>query len=423
MHRYCLLLVLASGCVFHVAGIDSGGSSTDDGGGMAGEDLAGNVIPGGGEDLATPPGPVDMATTPPDLQPLPLGLSHVPQHYLTDGTCELTVNTSIDTTARTVDGASVPAGCMFVTDSEAGGLNVAVLVVHSLTVPAGTVSVTGNVPLVVVAGTTINVAGVLDGSAKKATAGPGGGAPTVGAGKGPDGVHADPYSDAGGNGGSYGTAGNQGGVGTYNGTVVNPQAASSPYATAALATSVPAGSGGGTGASENCNSKKGGNGGAGGGSIQLSAGSSITVAGMINVGGGAGAGGCRASTVDQGSGGGGGSGGAIFLESPVVTVNGGLWANGASGGGGASGPDTAGSDGNNATTTQTGATGGPNGGTYGGTGGAGGAKNTAAGKGLDSANGGGGGGGVGRIVVRSRGSATVPATNASPAPFLDPAVP
>ena len=41
----------------------------------------------------------------------PLQLSHLPQHYLTDGQCDLTVNTSIDTTARKVDGTTtLPAG-------------------------------------------------------------------------------------------------------------------------------------------------------------------------------------------------------------------------------------------------------------------------------------------------------------------------
>jgi hypothetical protein len=412
--RFAWLLSLASGCVFGVQGlqVEVGGG---DGGGDQ-QDLAGPPDDlGTQQDLLAPDDP-----PPPDLMPPVIQLSHVPQHWLGDGTCDLTVASSIDTTNLKIDNATPPSGCVFQHDTEAGSLTVAVLAVHSLTTSA-TVTVSGNQPLVIVAGTTITIGGLLDGSATAATAGPGGYAAALGPGAGSKGVHADPYSDAGGGGGSYGSTGGVGGTGSYQMVTIGPGPASATYA---IGSSVPGGSGGGSGTSEMCNSGNGGAGGAGGGSIQLSAGGTILINGAINVGGGAGGGGCQPSAVDQGSGGGGGSGGAIFLEAPVVTVTGGLWANGGSGGGGGSGSSNTGpgSPGNDGTQSQAGAVGGAGGGTYGGAGGAGSAIANPV-KGSDSANGGGGGGGAGRIVVRSHGAAAINSSTVSPAATLDPTVP
>jgi hypothetical protein len=411
--RFAWLLLLASGCVFGVQGlqVEVGGG---DGGGDP-QDLAGTP-----DDLGTDDGPAPDDGPPPDLMPPVIQLSHVPQHYLGDGTCDLTVASSIDTTNLKIDGANPPSGCVFQHDMEAGSLTVAVLAVHSFTTNA-TVTVSGNQPLVIVAGTTITIGALLDGSANAATAGPGGYAAAMGPGAGSKGVHADPYSDAGGGGGSYGTVGGVGGTGTYNMVTIGAGPASATYA---IGASVPGGSGGGSGTSELCNSGNGGAGGAGGGSIQLSAGASIIIPGAINVGGGAGGGGCEPSTTDQGSGGGGGSGGAIFLEAPSVSVGGGLWANGGSGGGGGSGASNTGpgSPGNDGTQSQSGALGGAGGGTYGGAGGVGAAIAVAV-KGSDSANGGGGGGGDGRIVVRSHGAAALNSSTVSPSATLDPTVP
>ncbi len=411
--RFCwLLLIAASGCTFQVPGATGSAGGGQD----AAPDLTNGAPPidlgdGADADLATPP--------PATLQP-----SHVAPHYLTDGTCDLTVASTIDTANRRVDGNAVPAGCMFVMDQESGGLDVAVLAVKSFSSP-GTVSVTGNRGLVIVATTTINIAGTLDGSAKLGLAGPGGDPQGTGTGAGNHGLHANPYSDAGGGGGSYGSAGGTGGIGSYMGTTVNPAAASSTYGMATLASAAPGGSGGGYGSSEACNSGHGGDGGGGGGSLQLSAGTSITISGAVNVGGGGGGGGCQPSAIDEGSGGGGGSGGAIFIESPVVMISGGLWANGGSGGGGASGTGTAtgsGGNGGNGAMSQTGATIGTSGGTNGGAGGLGGTMSAAV-KGGDSANGGGGGGGAGRIVVRSRAAAALNVSLVSPAAAIDQSIP
>ena len=52
-------------------------------------------------------------------QDVGLVLSHVPQHLLGDGDCDLTVATSISiTTPLQVDGNAVPSGCVFTTYSE-----------------------------------------------------------------------------------------------------------------------------------------------------------------------------------------------------------------------------------------------------------------------------------------------------------------
>lgn len=425
MRWFLAIALLSSGCVFKVRSVD---------GAVAGDDLGADDLAVGGDDLGDMGGVPDDLAPPPDLVPPVLMLSHVPQHYLTDGTCDLVVTTSIDTSARKVDGNDVPAGCVFANESEAGppAVDVTVLAAHSI-VFNGTVKVSGTRGLVVVAGTTIQVNGTLDGSAVKATAGPGGAAATMGMGAGPSGKHSPggmTFADSGGSGGSYGTVGGNGGPGVFNTDNAAAPGTSMAYGSMFLTASAAGGSGGGTGSSEACNGKNGGPGGAGGGSIQLSAGTSITISGggSIDVGGGAGGGGCESptNTGDEGSGGGGGSGGAVFLESPSVNVSGGLWANGGSGGGGASGDalNHLGQDGNDGTTTQTGATGGAAGGTFGGVGGDGSppASATSA-NGASSANGGGGGGGAGRIVVRSRGAATIAMMKVSPPPALDPSIP
>ncbi|HEY2748090.1 MAG TPA: hypothetical protein VGL86_25880 [Polyangia bacterium] len=428
------LAILSSSCVFKVNRVDTTGGGGDDLGtivmggddlSLGGDDLAGSTV----IDMAMPA--IDMAVGP-DLMHPSLMLSHVPQHYLTDGTCDLTVATSIDTTNKKVDGVDPPAGCSFGSESESG-LAVVVLAARSV-VFNGSVTVSGNAPLVVVAGTTITVSGTVDGSATATTPGPGGAGSMAGTGAGKPGTEAGTgmnAADSGGSGGCYGTVGGNGGSGSIAGNTAAAPGKCSGYGDTLLATSVPAGSGGGNGSSEMCTGQAGG---AGGGSIQLSAGSAITVAmaGLIDVGGGGGGAGCKGTGFyDQGSGAGGGSGGAIFLESPSVTVNGGLWANGGSGGGGGSGTGTAGGAGNGATrSSTTGASGGTSGGTYGGVGGGGYALMSATGDGNFGAaagnmiaNGGGGGGGAGRIVVRSRGAATITAANVSPAAQTDTSIP
>src|SRR4051812_8015858 len=123
MRPLLALALLAGGCSFGVRGVDSGVAADDaDLAGIGGDDLAGGDV----ADIAmgSPLDDLSMAT-PPDIASPPLMLSHVPQHYLTNGTCDLVVNTSIDTGTRKVDGADVPAGCVFASDAESGPLAVA----------------------------------------------------------------------------------------------------------------------------------------------------------------------------------------------------------------------------------------------------------------------------------------------------------
>src|SRR5690242_12666044 len=131
MRLLLALALVAGGCSFGVRGVDgsAGADEADLAGDVIGDDLAtgepADMATAAGDDLSTVPLPV-----PADMASPPLALSHVPQHYLTDGTCDLVVNTSIDTTNHTVDGAAVPAGCVFTNDTETGGLAVAVLAAH-----------------------------------------------------------------------------------------------------------------------------------------------------------------------------------------------------------------------------------------------------------------------------------------------------
>ena len=205
MRWFLAFALCCSGCVFKLRSVDAGAGGDDFGGvadlGVGGDDL------GDGDMAVAEPG--DLAEGPDLATPL-LTLSHVPQHYLTDGTCDLVVTTSIDTASRKVDGSDVPAGCIFADETETGGLLVAVLAAHSV-VFNGNVVVTGSAPLVVVSGTTISVNGAVDASAKGATAGPGGSGTLTATGKGPDGAHDgasgncqnnNSCADSGGSGGS-----------------------------------------------------------------------------------------------------------------------------------------------------------------------------------------------------------------------------
>src|SRR6478609_2660193 len=161
MRWFLAIALVAGGCAFKVGSVNGGDDLGDNGGedlAMGGDDLS----PNGSDDMAMG-GPADMVT-PIDLMPPPLMVSHVGQHYLTDGACDLVVTASINTSTRKVDVNDVPAGCVFMNDSESGGLNVAVLAANSVTFN-GTVTVSGSVPLVVYSHTTIAVNGVLDGSA------------------------------------------------------------------------------------------------------------------------------------------------------------------------------------------------------------------------------------------------------------------
>ncbi|MGE0868523.1 MAG: hypothetical protein AB7P03_08175 [Kofleriaceae bacterium] len=268
----------------------------------------------------------------------------------------------------------------------------------------GTLDVTGNRPLAIVA-TTITVNGVIDASATLATPGPGGRAP--GAVMASNGVHAGVLHDSGGAGGGFGTKGTKGG------TVGNGPGCADPVADggapgAIVGTNVldvlEGGAGGGNGSPGFCATPLGGG---GGGAVQLSALERIetTANSVIGAGGGGGAGGLYCLALDGGAGSGGGAGGAIYLDAPTVVLAGIIAANGGGGGSGAYSPLTLnGLPGADALAAMAPASGGMKRGDGGMAGGRGATAMHPAKPGGSSpcdANGGGGGGAVGRVVVRS----------------------
>jgi hypothetical protein len=366
------------------------------------------VRPGGGvqiPDLAAPDlGTPDLATS--------LALSHLPQHYLSDGTCDFSIDSAthvFDTDQGTLDSLPLPSACVFGTESQTGrngSFLVGVLAVRSLTIRTGaTLRITGSRTLAIVAGGSIQIDGTLDGSANLDVPGPGG--LSVGIGWGGQGTIAANGADSGGGGGGYGSSGARAADASSGGAIANGGEGGGTYNNATLTQSVEAGSAGGAGSTSIATSPCG-LGGGGGGAIQLSAGGSLQMgsSGKVLANGGGGLGGC----LDNGAygGGGGGSGGALFLESPTLTImnTAVLAANGGGGGAGADGTvGQRGNDGDNGKPSTSVASGGAGVGS-GASGGNGAADNTVARTGPIDTNGGGGGGGVGRIVLRAESIST-----------------
>ncbi len=191
-------------------------------------------------------------------------------------------------------------------DTSLGSLPAALFVTNKFTIQTGmTVTVVGNLPLVVVALGDANISGLLDASRgvggggiatrgnQKGNGQGGGGAAAAGEGAGGAGfcgVGGDGASNTGSGGKSYGNAANVPLLG---------------------------GSAGGSAAQGS---------GAGGGAVQIISATSVqvTAPGVIHVGG---AGGSWEGSA-------GGSGGAILLEAPTISIAGTLAANGGGGGGG-----------------------------------------------------------------------------------------
>lgn len=221
-------------------------------------------------------------------------------------------------------------------------------VIAADTINVGNVTATGSRPLVLVAGTTINVTGNLDaGSHRGGTVGPG--SPASACAVAPTLM---PHANGGGGGagGSFMTVGGDGGKGGNNTNAGGVAAA----ALSASPTTLRAGCNGQTGAfgggGENAGQR-----GRGGGAIVLAAGGSITISGTVSAQGAGGTNG------DQHTGGSGaGAGGMIVLEAPALTLSGSIWA---VGGGGAAGGDnnSPGGDGNDGTLTGATAATGPGG--------------------------------------------------------------
>jgi len=258
----------------------------------------------------------------------------------------------------------------------------------------GTVTVTGNRPLVLLGATSITVNGTIDAGSSNTAGTTGAASPSGdcgGFGQNPNG---NSNGGGGGAGGTFMTVGGNGGTGDGGSNV---QAGTAAMAATAPVPKLRAG----------CNGQRGGNGGGGnasgqagrgGGAVYLVTGGTLTLAAtaIVNVSGGAARGGNNST-----GGSGGGSGGMIKLFSQTLTATAGaiLVSNG---GGGSSGGDGGanGTDGNDVdpATPATAAAGGTGGG--GANGGDGYASGTAATNGSNGNNnqGGGGGGGGGGYI-------------------------
>ncbi len=291
--------------------------------------------------------------------------------------------------------------------SQGGGeLDLCVISASTVSVPAGTATITGSLPLVIIASGAVTIDGTIDVSAYGTTAGPGGSAGGTassedGGGRSPGsgGSHPGTYPDGGGGGGALCGAGGNGGTGG-SGAGGGGGAAVTSWNLSPLQ----GGSGGGY-----ANGRTDSNGGAGGGALQIFSSVSVTLNGVILAGGGGGTRGHTEGGVrDYGAGAGGGSGGAVLIEAPTVTFGAGSRINTTGGGGGGGASTSNGGNGQDGAAVSSGrASGGASGGsTYGAPGGDSGADATPDGSnggsnGNGYGNGGGGGGGGGCILIRT----------------------
>lgn len=306
-------------------------------------------------------------------------------------------NATIDTTTGSINGGVRPGGTGVINGIDFGVVGGLAIFRFKSVVFQGTVTATGNNPLVIVADGAIEVRSVLDlrGGCSGTNAGPGGNAGGSsrtngsGPGRGIAGDNIAGQEASGGGGAGHGVAGAPGG----DSTNANGGAAGPAYGDQIISI-LAGGSGGGGGA----RAGDGGAGGGGGGAVYVGSNTSIVIGNAAT--GGINAGGCGGTkgAGGNGAGGGGGSGGAIVLEAPVVTVIGGLAVNGGGGGAGVGAAPTDGEDGKLAITP---AAGGSN--VLGSSGGAGGAGDVPGGApGGNGPQAGGGGGAAGRIRINTR---------------------
>jgi len=385
MRLVVIALLVAPACRFEPGHVPGGGGDDDDDGGIA--DAA-----DGDADPYVPP---------------------VVAHVSASDEANLISTTSwIVDTATTFDTGTgmatpaLPAGLFAMALAQEGGGPELFVIQGARIEVSSTLTVIGTRPLVLVASDEIVIGGMLDASAKHATPGPGGAAPSDGPGAGPDGKSDDGSHDAGGAGGSFGSVGNHGGDGgPGSGTVVTTAPAAAAIYGDMMLSVLQGGSGGGD-SSPAC-SGTAPHGGAGGGAIQLTA-STITIGGTIIVGGG-GAEGVSNCAGNGFGGGGGGSGGAVYVEAALLAGSGTIAANGGggSGTGSSGGTGQPGEDAHADTTAAAGGTG------VFGAGGAG-AALAAAQAGQQGDNGGGGGGGGGRIFLAIPIDAASPTVTSTP---------
>jgi Lectin C-type domain len=315
-----------------------------------------------------------------------------------------------------------------ITQAQAGGPELWILPMNSLTVSGTVLRFTGARPVVLAVANDATIHATIDVGAQGTTAGAGGDVScVVGTGQGANGVHDTTGDDGsgGGGGGGFGTVGGAGGSGNAGG------AGGGAGAVSGGATLVPL-RGGCRGGSSNTAA-----GGAGGGAVQILVGGRLTLGASAVVA--ASGGGGSKGTAEEDGGGGGGSGGSVFLQALQLSVDANAWitANGGGGAGGIPTNNTNGSPGtdglkNNTSRAPGGAGGNADGGndSDGGNGGPGAAQAGAASVGANAPDrsctlllfcgaqgggGGGGGGGAGRISVRGiQAGCSVPTAKISP---------
>jgi hypothetical protein len=268
-----------------------------------------------------------------------------------------------------------------------GARTTCVIAANSISLPsANNVRVTGNVPLVLAATSSISILGTLDVSSNATSSGPNANAVECGI-AGTSGS-SNVNGGGGGAGGSFGTKGGEGGDGAALGGTASPALA--------VSNTLHGGCRGGTGGAGSGAATTGG---AGGGAVYLVTHGAMSISGTINASGAGGNGG----SVTKGGGSGGASGGMIVLLAGQITgaSTARIVANGGGGGGGATN-NNPGEDGeapDPAQVTNRAGGGGPV------SGGQGGVVGSTGGNGNNSANGGGGGGGgVGQIRILGGGN-------------------
>jgi hypothetical protein len=368
-HLVVVLAVGPIGCSFSPVSASSAADAGHDGDTVSGDSPHSDAIAADGS-------PVSMdAAGGPDC----LGTALVVECFTTAPNQTITLPTQI------IDTDTSP-----LCTATSSGPNACVIAGHTIHVPGGaTVTATGSRPLVIVAESSITIAGTLDvGSHRMGTIGAAADSSACGSGT------AATFGGSGG-GGAGGTFGGRGGAGGSNDGGSGATSAGAGAAPTGLRGGCPGSDGAGTSGSA----------GHGGGVVYVLAKGSITVSGLIDAsgeGGGSGGGG------DAG-GGGGGSGGMIGLDAPTITVTstGKIFANG--GGGGEGGSNGAvGSPGGES--VNGGAAAGGTGASGGGGGGAGSQGTTLVGgnaaNDADPSGAGGGGGGGGAGVIVKSGAAT-----------------
>jgi hypothetical protein len=392
----CLLLVVLAGCSFDRSGI---------GGDDAPIDAPANdgIVPPDGLDQD---GPVACVTWPAlNVDPCDPALPEPDTLNLAGG--QFTYDTDTGVLADG-DTEATPASALL---AQTGGPEVRVLNTVGFNMDAaGSLTVTGSRPLIIVVHGNASIAGTIDVSARvrsiqnTSSPGPGGNDPdacatgTLAPGDPSTNVNA---GGGGGGGGGYGEDGGDGSDGNAGGHgAKGPKGAKNGNPEIEPLRGGCAGARGGDDADAAIDAS--GRAGDGGGAIEITARGTVMLSGVIRAGGSGGA----AAQLAKAGGGGGGSGGAILLDGESAIVTGAAMLCGNGGGGGEGGQTLqASEDGELATCSETvEAQGGEL--SDGGNGGDGGALSDLTGDNAAGATagggGGGGGGGVGRIRVRGR---------------------